>query len=181
MYGYGGIERYTKKEQIQNLCHSFHMSLEQDNRLVKMAEITHQIALIRNDEKIIKELEFELYTEKFDNPSKELIARRTAKGYLVPPMYTTETEYHELSKEIVEHNTPPNDEIFWTHSLIEVAKNTFAVCDIDGTKYIILKEDLFRYKIKLELMMKRYIASVVIELEKDEGTELSDIDGKDRV
>jgi len=175
------MEKYTKKEQIQSLCHAFHMSLEQDNRLVKMAEITHQIALIRNDEKFIKELEFELYTEEFDNPSKELIARRTAKGYLVPSMYTTETEYHELSKGIIEYNTPPDEEIFWTHSLIEIAKSTFAVCDIDGTKYIILKEDLFRYKIKLELMMKRYIASVVIELEKDEGIELRNINGNERV
>lgn len=175
------MERFTKKEQVQSLCHSFHILLEQSDRLVKMTEIVHQIALIRNDKDIIEQLEFELYSEEINNPPKELIERRTAQGYFVPSSDTTETDYYALSREIIENNIPSDEEIVWTNSLIEIAKGTFVICDKGGVKFIVLKDDLFRYKIKLELMLKRYISSVVIELEKEEGVELGDVSGDERV
>ena len=182
---YRGMERYTKKEQIQGLCYTFHTLLERDDRLVKMAEIAHQIALIRNDKGIIGQLEFELYGEESDDLSsketEELIKRRTAKAYLVPPLYVTEADYHELSKEIPLQNIPFDEEIIWENSLLEVAKSTFIISRYRDRKFIVLKDDLFRYKIKLELMLKKYISSVVIELEKEEGVELGDISGKERV
>jgi len=46
MYRY---EPYSRKEQIRSLCSTFLSSLQTEDRLIKMLEISHQIALIMND------------------------------------------------------------------------------------------------------------------------------------
>ena len=58
MYRY---EPYSKKEQIRSLCSIFLSNLQAEDRLIKMLEISHQIALILNDEKNGEKFKNRLY------------------------------------------------------------------------------------------------------------------------
>ena len=58
MYRY---EPYSRKEQIRSLCSTFLSSLQTEDRLIKMLELAHQIALIINDNEHSEKFEKTLY------------------------------------------------------------------------------------------------------------------------